>query len=564
MAEPVTTYPFPSKVHVLSCVTLKLNDSNYLLWKTQFESLLSSQKLLGFVNGAVVSPPVTHRVVHETEEVEENNPLYEAWFCTDQLIRSWLFRTLSEEVLGSVHTLSTSREVWLSLADNFNKSSVSREFSLRRSLQLLSKKEKPLAVYCREFKSICDALSAIGKPVDESMKIFGFLNGLGREFDPITTVIQSSLTKFPQPTFNDVVSEVQGFDLKLQSYAETQSVNPHMAFASQNSAPGYNPNYRGRGRSNAYRGRGGYSSRGRGFPQHQTNPNGPQNERPKCQICGRTGHTALKCYNRFDNNFQPPAAAAYNFVRVDDQDWVPDSGATAHITSSAANLQGVHLYEGADAVMVGDGAYLPITHVGAATIATPSGNIPLNEVLLCPDIKKSLLSVSRLCDDYPCGVFFDYNHVYIIDLLKEKVVAKGTRNKGLYMLKSGEFAAHFSDRQVATSEELWHLRLGHANFKVLQLLQLNKEISVNRRKSSLVCEPCQMGKSNKLQFLQSLSRVSQPLERIHYDLWGPSPVVSSQGFRFYAVLVDDYTRFTWLYPLRYKSDFFKSSVRLRS
>lgn len=339
MADPVNPYPFPSKVHVLSCVTLKLNDSNYLLWKTQFESLLSSQKLLGFVNGAVVSPPATRVVLHGMENVEEPNPLFEAWFCTDQLIRSWLFGTLSEEVLGSVHTLSTSRDVWISLVDNFNKSSVSREFSLRRSLQLLVKKDKPVASYCREFKAICDALSAIGKPIDESMKIFGFLNGLGREFDPITTVIQSSLTKFPAPTFNDVVTEVQGFDLKLKSYEDAPAVNTHMAFNSQNVGPGYNPNYRGRGRSGQYRGRGGYSSRGRGFPQHQSGGNNTQGERPTCQICGRVGHTALKCYNRFDNNYQS-ATAAFNSLRVsDDREWYPDSGATAHITSSSTNLR---------------------------------------------------------------------------------------------------------------------------------------------------------------------------------------------------------------------------------
>lgn len=77
--------------------------------------------------------------------------------------------------------------------------------------------------------------------------------------------------------------------------------------------------------------------------------------------------------------------------------------------------------------MVGDGAYLPITHVGSATISSASGNVVLNEVLVCPTIQKSLLSVSKLCDDYSCGVFFDANSVYLIDLQKEKVVLKGPR-----------------------------------------------------------------------------------------------------------------------------------------
>ena len=142
MADSVNPYPFPSNVHVLSSITLKLNDINYFLQKTQFESLLTSQKLLGFVNGVVTPPPLTRTVVRRALYVEEKNPQFESCYFTDQQVMQWLFGTLSEEVLGPVHTLITSREVWLLLADNFRKSYLSREFSLRRSLQLLTKRQE--------------------------------------------------------------------------------------------------------------------------------------------------------------------------------------------------------------------------------------------------------------------------------------------------------------------------------------------------------------------------------------------------------------------------------------
>ncbi|CAL9225636.1 unnamed protein product, partial [Arabidopsis halleri] len=100
------SYPFPDNVHVTSSVTLKLTDSNYLLWKTQFESLLSSQKLIGFVNGAITAPSQSCFIVNGEVTTEEPNPQYESWFCIDQLVGSWLFGTLSEEVLGHVHSLS--------------------------------------------------------------------------------------------------------------------------------------------------------------------------------------------------------------------------------------------------------------------------------------------------------------------------------------------------------------------------------------------------------------------------------------------------------------------------
>ena len=173
-----------------------------------------------------MAPPRTRLLATEAGNNEVANPEFESWFCTDQLVRSWLFGTLSEEVLGHVHSLETSRQIWISLAKNFYKSNVPRQFSLRRSFQVINIKDKPFSTYCREFKAICDSLSSIGKPVDESMKIFGFLNGLGREYDSITTVIQSSLRKIPALMFNDVISDVQDFDSKLQTYGNTVAASP--------------------------------------------------------------------------------------------------------------------------------------------------------------------------------------------------------------------------------------------------------------------------------------------------------------------------------------------------
>ncbi|GKD57141.1 retrovirus-related pol polyprotein from transposon TNT 1-94 [Tanacetum coccineum] len=42
---------------------------------------------------------------------------------------------------------------------------------------------------------------------------------------------------------------------------------------------------------------------------------------------------------------------------------------------------------------------------------------------------------------------------------------------------------------------------------------------------------------------------------IHCDLWGPAPV-SSDGYLYYVIFVDDYSRFTWFYPLKTKSEFY--------
>uniref|UniRef100_A0A0D3AGV7 Retrovirus-related Pol polyprotein from transposon TNT 1-94-like beta-barrel domain-containing protein n=1 Tax=Brassica oleracea var. oleracea TaxID=109376 RepID=A0A0D3AGV7_BRAOL len=64
--------------------------------------------------------------------------------------------------------------------------------------------------------------------------------------------------------------------------------------------------------------------------------------------------------------------------------------------------------------MIGDGNFLPITHVGSTDIASTSGtSLPLNDVLVCPGITKSLLSVSKLTHDHPCSFEFDNDRVFV-------------------------------------------------------------------------------------------------------------------------------------------------------
>lgn len=51
-----------------------------------------------------------------------------------------------------------------------------------------------------------------------------------------------------------------------------------------------------------------------------------------------------------------------------------------------------------------------------------------------------------------------------------------------------------------------------------------------------------------------LTFVAQPFELIFTNLWGPAPMVSHIGYYYYMAFVDSYTRFTWLYLIKQKSD----------
>ena len=50
-------------------------------------------------------------------------------------------------------------------------------------------------------------------------------------------------------------------------------------------------------------------------------------------------------------------------------------------------------------------------------------------------------------------------------------------------------------------------------------------------------------------------RYSQPLDLIHVDVWGPALVQSSNGDKYFLILIDDFSLFTWFFPLKIKGTF---------
>ena len=143
----------------------------------------------------------------------------------------------------------------------------------------------------------------------------------------------------------------------------------------------------------------------------------------------------------------------------------------------------------------------------------------------------------------------------IKDKQSRQLLTRGSKHEGLYRLENPQFLAFYSSRQQSATDVVWHKRLGHPHQQVLQFLSTTKVISVNKVLKTM-CESCQLGKTSKLPFSSSVFKSRRPLERIHCDVWGPAPVTSVQGFRYYVIFIDNFSRFAWFYPIKLKSDVF--------
>ena len=108
------------------------------------------------------------------------------------------------------------------------------------------------------------------------------------------------------------------------------------------------------------------------------------------------------------------------------------------------------------------------------------------------------------------------------------------------------------------NEDVWHQRMGHASYKHLSIVSKHEsvlEIAKLSKMSNVVCGPCQLRKQMKAKHPGTqTSTTSRPLELLHWDLMGSTRTEFLSGKRHIMVVVDDFTRYTWVILLRFKFD----------
>ena len=69
-------------------------------------------------------------------------------------------------------------------------------------------------------------------------------------------------------------------------------------------------------------------------------------------------------------------------------------------------------------------------------------------------------------------------------------------------------------------------------------------------KDNFDCTSCQLGKQLALPFNNSESISNNIFELIHSNVWGPSPVASIGGSRYFVIFIDDYSCYCWIFPMK--------------
>ncbi|CAI7844261.1 unnamed protein product, partial [Closterium sp. NIES-54] len=126
---------------------------------------------------------------------------------------------------------------------------------------------------------------------------------------------------------------------------------------------------------------------------------------------------------------------------------------------------------------------------------------------------------------------------------------------------SGQVATSFSCRLLSHLTLLWHHRLGHPSLP--RLRGMHSRLLVSGLPRSLPpllpspappCLPCVEGRQRAAPHSSSFPPTTAPLQTLHMDVWGPARVSGQGRERYFLLVVDDYTRYTTVFPLRSKGE----------
>ncbi|GJR59280.1 ribonuclease H-like domain-containing protein [Tanacetum coccineum] len=213
---------------------------------------------------------------------------------------------------------------------------------------------------------------------------------------------------------------------------------------------------------------------------------------------------------------------------------IVDSGCSRHMTGNKAYLAEYQDYNGGPVAFGGSKGYI----TGKGKIKT--GKLDFEDVCFVKELQHfNLFSVSQMCDKKNKVLFTDTECLVLSPDFKlpdeNQVLLRVPRQNNMYsfnlenIVPSGGLACLIAKATVDESNK-WHRRLGHVNFKNLNKLvkgNLVRGLPSKIFQNDHTCVACQKGKQHKASCkAKSVSSISQPLQLLHMDLFGPTYVRS--------------------------------------
>ncbi|KAK8933421.1 hypothetical protein KSP39_PZI015880 [Platanthera zijinensis] len=500
-------------------------------------------------------------------------------------------------IFPRIMSAETAKEAWDILQEEYKGSAKVIAMKLQTlwsDLDTVSMKSgEPVQEFLARVVNLINQIRNLGNTVENRQIVPKLLRSLPSIFNPAVTTIEESKDIYKLP-LTELMASLKSHEDRLAR--NSQNINQALQMKMKLSKPvDYQKrnDYQKPVQQRDNRGKQNWNSgiRGRGKAPTSFQDKNVVSSPTYCIICNKTTHNSRDCYSKCKRCKIPnhsdrecwhkdtvkfvdkgkieetgKETLFYSCLKTEcklSRTWYIDSGCSSHMAykkETFATLDETHKAE----VYLGDGKASKLEGKGSINIITSSGQVKqITDVQFVPKLAQNLLSVGQLLQK-GYNVSFSQNLCSITDQASGALIVSAQMGKNrvfpLDLPISNLDVALTCQQGCSSSKLLWHHRLGHLHWDAINIMKTKELVTglPELSKQTMFYPSCAKGKAHKTPFPVQLERKSNsPLEMIHDDLWGPTTTKSIRGKSYYFLLVDDFSKYMWIYFLSHKSEAFQ-------
>ncbi|KAL4361783.1 hypothetical protein GQ457_04G023210 [Hibiscus cannabinus] len=495
----------------------------------------------------------------------------------DQQALSLIHQCLDDLMFVKVANAKTAKEAWEILQNSLQGVDKVKKVHLqvlRGEFETLRMKEsESISDYYSRVVVIVNQMKRYGETIEDVRVIEKILRSLTPKFDYVVCVIESN--DLDSKSIEQVIGELQAQEdrfnrrqdetieqaLKAKVYLKNNREKKNQKDRGRERGRG-----RGQGRSRDY-GQRGY---GRNDHEDRTNNDGGSSLRNQGRSRGR-GRFNHRRSNEMRNeervnliedqqDVEEPTLllALKNEENNDASTWYLDDGASNHMCGDKEAF--VKLEEKVKGnVSFGDSSKVQIQGKGTILISLKDDSHRLiTDAYYVSKLKSNILSLGQLLEK-GYEIHMKDRCLWLRNQYANLIAKVSMSKNRMFVLNLKTINAKCLKASMENEAWCWHMRFGHLNFGALKMLGEKKMVNGIPTIShpNQLCEACLLGKHARSSFpKEATSRATEPLQLVHTDVCGPIKPLSFGKCRYFMLFIDDYSRKTWVYFLKQKSEAF--------
>ena len=186
--------PLLSLSNMSNMMTMKLDSSNYIVWKHQLSMVLKTYSLFELLND---TQPIPKKFLKDLSGSVTTivNLDYSIWKSKEKALVTFISSTLTPSILSLSVGCHSAMEVWKVLENCFSSISRSHIMNLKEELHNISKGCDSVDVYLQKIKVVRDKLMAVGMILDDEELLHIAIEGLPKEYNAVKSTIHTRSTQ---------------------------------------------------------------------------------------------------------------------------------------------------------------------------------------------------------------------------------------------------------------------------------------------------------------------------------------------------------------------------------